>query len=146
MIADFFKHKTEEFKERITALTAKKDKSFGIIMAVAFALISLWAWSVGSSHLNVFLGIGAGFLVLAYSIPISLRPLHVVWLLLGLILETFLAPIIMLFIYAVGFVPFALIFKLFGRDELQLKKDTTKTSYWCKRDFKPTADDFKQQF
>ena len=147
-IKEFFCNKVKTYKARVSELQESHDRSFGRLFAAVFLLFALWiGWKNGLTPTVQALAItGLIFAGTGHFYSKILRPLNKIWLGFGLILESFMNPLIMFLIFLVAFIPFSLVAKLTGRDILKLKKDTTSDSYWCKRDFKPDAESFKRQF
>ncbi len=142
----YLKSRWDTFQARMDELTEKNDRSFGRLMGVVFLIIAVWAYSAGSDNVGPWAVVGALFLLLSVAKPAHLRPLNILWLFIGFVLETLINPLIMGVIYYMVVTPFALVFRLTGRDELHLKKDENAQTYWSKRDFSPKAEDFKKQF
>ena len=68
------------------------------------------------------------------------------WMKLGFLLGKIISPIVMSILFFLLITPVALITKIFGRDELLLKKKND-LSYWKKRDKKSlSTNNFEKQF
>lgn len=109
------------------------NRSFGLVFAGFFALVSLWPlvhhaplrlWALGLAF--VFLGIG----LFAAD---WLAPLNRVWFKLGLLLNAVVSPVILGFLYFAILVPFAQILRWRGHDALRLKHSDAST-YWIVRE------------
>jgi len=75
-----------------------------------------------------------------------LTPLNKAWFLLGHALGKVVNPIILGIIFFGLLTPIALIARLFGRDELKLRRSDSKT-YWIKpTDTNTDSESFKNQF
>lgn len=72
-------------------------------------------------------------------------PLNKLWIKFGLLLGVLINPIILSTIYFGLITPYAIITRLFGRDELNLKKKNKKT-YWILRSSDTPQVNFKRQF
>jgi hypothetical protein len=110
------------------------DRQFGIVMAVALALLSLlnlwrsggwWQWS---------LAIAALFAATAIFAPNALKPLNLVWFKLGMLMHRVINPVIMALLYYVSVVPTGLIMRALGKDLLRLKLDRNAETYWIMRE------------
>jgi hypothetical protein len=77
--------------------------------------------------------------------PNILRPLNLIWMSLGLVLGTFISPIVMGIIFFFIFTPISILMRLIGRDELNLRFKK-KQSYWIKRTSMDQNSSFKNQF
>ena len=58
-----------------------------------------------------------------------LYPLNIAWMYFGYFLGKIISPVIIGILFFVIVTPIALFMKIFGRDELMLKKNKTKT-FW----------------
>ena len=78
--------------------------------------------------------------------PKVLRPLNRVWYELGVLLGKVISPIVLGVMFFVLITPIAVITRIFGRDELKIKKLFVQ-SYWVDRlPPGPPSDSFKNQF
>jgi hypothetical protein len=126
----------------------KKNRDVGYLFAcISFVFfVYLYQKNVFPLYLFVFF-ITVIFVLAALLLPQSLAPLSRVWFLLGEILGKIISPIVLAIIFYGLLTPIALVSKLLGRDELLLKKKSSDSSYWIKRepeDF--PRDKFKNQF
>ena len=78
--------------------------------------------------------------------PKMLSPINWAWHELGMLLGKIVSPIVLGVIFFLMITPISLITRLFGRDELRLKKLSLQ-SYWVDRSPSgPSSDSFKNQF
>ena len=109
------------------------NKSFGLLFFVVFLIIGLWPLKNGD-NLNVyFVAISGIFLILGLINSKLLSPLNKIWIKLGEVLGTIIAPIVMFLVYFIVLTPVSLVVRLFGKDLLGLKFLKKKDSYWIKR-------------
>jgi hypothetical protein len=127
--------------------TPASDRQFGIVIAVACALLSLlnaWrggVWWPGGLEIAVLFAAGAMFA------PNLLKPLNLLWFKFGLLLHRVINPVVMALLYYVSVVPTALIMRALGNDMLGLKLDRNATTYWIPRQPPgPAAETMKDQF
>ena len=119
------------------------NKSFGIVFAVVFSLITLWPLIKGNEIRLWSLIIAIIFLTLGLLNSKILTPLNKLWFKLGVLLGNFIAPIIMGIIFFFVVTPTGIIMKLLRKDLIKLKKNNDK-SYWIeKKDIKSSM---KNQF
>lgn len=59
--------------------------------------------------------------------PMTLRPLYRVWMRFGLLMSKITTPIIMGLVFYLVITPFALVFRLLGKDSMQRKFDDRKS-------------------
>ena len=121
-----------EYKQYIE-LESGSEKSFGIIFAVVFLLISLYLLEENKGlHLWPLI-ISFIFFLLAYLAPKVLSVPNKLWFKLGIGVGSIFAPVVMAVIYFSTVVPIGLIMKLIGKDLLRQKLDKNAKSYWIER-------------
>lgn len=123
------------------------EKSFGIVFAVVFLVISLFPL-VNGDGIRVWALIGAGlFLALAFFAPKTLTPLNRIWFKFGLLIHKIMTPIIMGVIFFGTVLPTGLLMRLFGKKPLDLNFEKNKQSYWIHRTSpSPEPGSMKRQF
>ncbi len=131
---------------RSEAVTGGSDRSFGIVMTVAFTVISLLNWWRDGHLWRWTLGIGAFFLAATLFYPAALKPLNWLWLKLGLLLHKVVNPIVMALIFFGTVLPTGLVMRALGRDPLRLKRRPDVNSYWIERPPGPAPESMKDQF
>ena len=123
------------------------DRNFGFTMAVVFALIGGLGLYKGSSHAPVWLGIAAVFAGLTWWRPHSLGLANRAWLKLGLLMYRVVNPVIMAILFFGAILPIGLTMRLFGKDFLKLRRDSSTATYWLPRsDPRPPSESMRQQF
>ncbi|GAB6052554.1 hypothetical protein JCM17960_13740 [Magnetospira thiophila] len=110
------------------------DRSFGLVFAIFFTVIALLPLIGGGQPRLWALGIGAGFLIAALTIPRILAPLNRLWYKFGQFLHGIVNPIIMGLIFFTTVTPIGLLMRLFGKDPLHRRPDPARVSYWILRD------------
>ena len=114
-------------------LILPSNKKFGYFFSFVFLIIAIYFYYIEIkifSYAIFFLFFV--FLFLTIFKPNLLLPLNKLWMNFGLLLSYIVSPIILGAIYYLIFTPTALITKLVGRDELNLKF-TKKGSNWKNR-------------
>ena len=123
------------------------DRSFGVVFAIFFALVTFWPLLHGRHIRSWAAGVSVAFLLVAFTIPAILHPLNVIWTRLGLLISKITNPIVTGLMFFVIFTPAALLMKAFGKDLLNLKYDNTSKSYWILRDPPgPLPESMRNQF
>ena len=124
------------------------ERRFGFTFAGALAVLGVYGiirhrnWLVCGACLIVSIICG----LLAYARPKSLAPLNKAWFHLGEWLGKIVSPIVLGIIFFGLLTPISILTRLFGRDELRLKRRTVN-SYWVDRTPPgPTAQSFRNQF
>ena len=88
----------------------------------------------------------AALLIAALAAPAVLAPLNKAWFYLGLLIGRVVSPIVVGALFFLLITPTALVMRLFGRDQLRLKRRNVD-SYWIDREPPgPALDSFKHQF
>lgn len=138
---------SHEAFERDEQIVAGSDRSFGFVMAGAFAVVTalngwhagrIWPWTAG---------IAAAFLVVALLKPAVLNPLNRLWLKFGLLLHRIVNPVIMALLFYGTVLPTGLVMRALGKDLLRLKREPEASSYWIVRAPPgPSPESMKDQF
>jgi len=123
------------------------NKNFGFFLSFVFFLITIYfIIKINYSLSLIFLSFSIIILIISLTVPIVLRPFNIVWSKLGLIINTITRPIILGFIFFILITPLSLVLRIFGRDQMNLKK-IKKNSYWIERKIsKFDIENFKNQF
>ena len=141
------KQATHEVFVRDEKVVAGSDRSFGLVMAGALALVTalngwhagrLWPWTGGVAVL---------FLATALLRPALLNPLNRIWLKFGLLLHSVVNPIVMALVFYGTVLPTGLVMRALGKDLLRLKRQPDAASYWIPRAPPgPAPETMKDQF
>jgi len=123
------------------------NKNFGLFFSAIFILIAAYGYMKLWSELAVFaLLTSILFAIATFSKPQILMPLNRLWFSLGLLLAKIVNPIVLGLIFFVLITPVSIITRLYGRDELKIKKRTVG-SYWVDRSPPgPQSESFKNQY
>ena len=123
------------------------NKKFGLFFSAIFVLIAVYVYLKFRVEFAVFaLTISTLFAIAAFLTPQILSPLNRLWFYLGLLLGKIVSPIVLALIFFVLITPVSLVTRLFGRDELKIKKRTVE-SYWVDRSPPgPPSESFKNQY
>jgi len=141
------KQSTHEVFHREGKVVTGSDRSFGVVMAVALAAVTvlnawhsgrLWPWTGGLAAL---------FLAAGLLRPSILNPLNLIWLRFGLLLHRAINPIVMALLFYGTVLPTSLVMRMMGRDLLRLKRQPDADSYWIARQPPgPSPETMKDQF
>lgn len=124
------------------------NRNFGFLFAGVFALLAAYGGYHGANLTTVYGWLIAGVVVglVAIIAPGALTPFNKAWMKLGDLMGKVVSPLVLGVIFFVLITPIGLVSRLFGRDELRLKK-TNASSYWINRAPPgPAGDSFKNQF
>ena len=131
----------------MTKTQLPSNKKFGVFFFKVFLLLAAYAyWKFWSDLALLAMIPSIFFAISAFFAPQILSPLNRLWYSLGLLLGKFVSPIVLGVIFFVLITPISLLTRLFGRDELKMKKRSVQ-SYWVDRP--PSSlpsDSFKNQF
>lgn len=109
----------------------KMLREFAMLWVAFFALIGWWnGWSapiLGSAAFwTILLGIGA----LGIVHPPLVRPIFVGWMVLAFPIGWCVLHLALAFVYFAVLTPIALVFRIMGRDLLQLRPAPERTTFW----------------
>ena len=120
------------------------EKSFGVVFSIVFLIVSLYPL-INSESLRIgALVVSIIFFLLAFLAPKILVLPNKLWFKFGFLIGSFVAPIVMAFVYFVTVVPTGFIMRLLGKDLLKQKLDKNAKSYWIER--KEPMGSMKNQF
>ena len=108
------------------------NKSFGIVFFLFFLIVSLFPLFKDGNIRIWSLIIAVIFLVLGMLNSKILTPLNKIWFRFGILLGSFVSPIVMGLVFFAIVTPTALIMRVLGKNLLNLKKSNKKT-YWIER-------------
>jgi hypothetical protein len=138
---------THESLSRGETVIGSSDRSFGIVMTTAFAVISLLSWWHDGHSWSWTGGTALFFLAAALLCPAALKPLNQLWLRFGLLLHKVVNPIVMALVFFGTVLPTGLIMRALGKDPLRLKRQPDANSYWIdRRPPGPAPKSMKDQF
>ena len=128
-------------------LKLPSNGTFGWFFAAVFATIAAYTyWSGWTTATLVTLIFAILFAITTLLAPKLLHPLNRLWYELGMLLGKIISPIVLGLIFFVLITPVSLITRLFGRDELKVKKRNVET-YWIERSSPgPPSESFKNQY
>ena len=108
------------------------NKNFGIVFFVFFLILSIYPF-LNNKIINFwFLSISFIFLILGLLNSNLLSPLNRIWFKFGILLGSFVSPIVMGIVFFAIVTPTSLIMRVLGKNLLNLKKGNKKT-YWIER-------------
>ena len=108
------------------------NRSFGIVFFLFFLIVSIFPL-LKDENISIWsLIIALAFLILGLLNSKILTPLNKIWFKFGILLGSFVSPIVMGVVFFTIVTPTSLIMKVLGKNLLNLKKDNKKT-YWIER-------------
>ena len=108
------------------------NKSFGIVFFVFFLLVGIFPLLSNENIRTWSIILSIVFLILGLLSSSILSPLNKIWFKFGILLGSFVSPIVMGLVFFAIVTPTSLIMKFLGKNLLNLKKDNKKT-YWIER-------------
>ena len=108
------------------------NKSFGIIFFLFFIIVSIFPLFKEGNIRIWSLIIAVIFLILGLFNSKALTPLNKIWFKLGILLGSFVSPIVMGVVFFVIVTPTSLVMRALGKNLLNLKKGNKKT-YWIEK-------------
>lgn len=123
------------------------NRAFGLFCSAGFLTVAGWSFFVDSA----FIGAGSSvfamcFLLITLCKDEILLPLNRAWMKFGILLGLIVNPFVLGILYFGMISPIAIVMRIFGRDELKIKK-VSVSSYWEDHDISDLPEDtFKNQF
>ena len=109
------------------------NKSFGIVFASVFLIISLYPLLNNENLIAWSLIVSLIFLILGILNSSLLTPLNKIWFKLGILLGKFFSPLIMGTIFFFVVTPIGIFMRILRKDLLNLKFNKS-SSYWIKKE------------
>lgn len=105
---------------------------FGLMFLAFFGLIGGFVWWRLQAQTAAYTlwGVAAAVVAVYYAVPSLRRPIYLGWLYAAFPIGWVISHVVMGVIYFLVITPFALVFKLIGRDALEQKIDKNAKSYW----------------
>ena len=138
---------THEDFSRQEGVKPSSDRSFGLIVATFFLIITFWPLIHAEPIRWWALGVAGVFAALALLWTAALAPLNKSWTKLGVLLYRIVSPVVMAFLFYVIVTPMGLLMRMLGKDTLRLRRDPGAASYWIHRTPPgPAPESMKNQF
>lgn len=114
-------------------------RSFGITVGAVLLIIAgvlLWRAEWHLTAVASGLAISGGLLALLGLVaPRILKPLHVAWMTLALILGYLMTRVILTLVFYAAVTPIGLVLRLFGKDPLDRTIDHEASTYWIPKSY-----------
>ena len=108
------------------------NKSFGVVFFIVFLLVAFYPL-INQGDIKIWsLVVSLIFLTLGFLNSKILTPFNKIWFKFGVLLGSFVSPIVMGIIFFVIVTPTSLVMMFLGKNLLNLKKGNKKT-YWIER-------------
>ncbi len=109
--------------------THRQLRQFGVICLFILPLLG-WFWGGSPVVVGSLATLGTITALTALACPLFVKPLFVGLILITVPIGIVVGELMLLLIFLAVFLPIGLIFRLAGRDALQLKLNRTTHSYW----------------
>jgi hypothetical protein len=109
-------------------------RKFGIVMGIAFLVITLLILIRHRHSIAPAFIISAMFFISALFAPLLLKPIYIFWMRLAFILSWVNTRLILLVIFYLVFTPIGLAMRLFGVDLLERRMERNRKSYWRQKE------------
>ena len=110
--------------------TKKEYRNFGIILGlITLTLGSIMFWK-NNSFYSILFTISLIFLTSGLLTPMILKPIYFVWMVLASILGIFMTRLILSIVFYSVLTPIGLVFRIFGKQFIELRWDKSEDSYW----------------
>ena len=106
------------------------NRSFGLVFFFVLIIIGLWPLKNNGDLRIYFIVLSIPFLILGLINSKLLNPLNLLWFKFGILIGSFMAPIVMGIVFFLVVTPTGLIMKMFGKKMLDEPFDKNKKSYW----------------
>ena len=123
-------------------------RSFGLLFSLVFAALGIYAFFMGWRRAIYVAAASLSAITILVTLfaPNLLSPFNRAWFLLGEMLGKIVSPVVLGIIFFGMLAPVGFITRLFGRDELRLKK-AEASSHWIERKpAGPSPESFNNQF
>tara|TARA_B110000977_G_C11038539_1_gene478005 strand:+ start:1461 stop:1850 length:390 start_codon:yes stop_codon:yes gene_type:complete len=108
------------------------NKSFGVVFFIVFLLVAFYPL-INQGDIKIWsLVVSLIFLTLGFLNSKILTPFNKIWFKFGVLLGSFVSPIVMGIIFFVIVTPTSLVMMFLGKNLLNLKRGNKKT-YWMER-------------
>jgi hypothetical protein len=115
----------------------KKDlRNFGITFSVVLGILAGALWWKGKDTYSIFVILSLAFFFFGLVLPNLLKPLQKAWMTLAVVLGFYMTKVILCILFYLVFTSIGLASRLFGKQFLDLKFDTSQKSYWIYRERK----------
>lgn len=125
----------------------KTLRNFGLTIGTVVSLIALFFTLKSPNDIfQYILMMGLSFMVIGLSMPSLLSPINYLWMAFAIIIGWIMTHLILSALYTLIITPLGLTLKLFRKQLLSYKKDSSMESYWEKREIENDINNWEKQF
>ena len=122
-------------------------RKFGITIGILLVVIAGFLFWKEKESFRIFITVGIVFFVFGATIPELLKPIYWIWMVFASILNWVMTRVIISLIFYFIVTPTSLLFRIFGKQFLDLRWDRSNISYWNYRKVKKiNVDSYEKQF
>lgn len=128
-------------RQEIQAIDSSRKalRSFGVTVGIVCLLITLliaWRgnWAIGWLP-SLLAAIGSALVFGGLFVPLVLKPLHVAWMTLALVLGYVMTRVLLTAVFYLVVTPTGLVIRLLGKDPLQRRIDPEASTYWIPKSY-----------
>ena len=110
------------------------EKNFGIVFSLFFLIIVIYKYFYFREISFIFLCLSIIFIFFSFFYPFIFKYPNILWFKLGMLLGSFISPIIMFLIYFFVFFPIGIILRIFKKDPMNIKIQKNIITYWQKKE------------
>ena len=118
----------------MSKIKISSNRNFGLVFFVVFLIVGILPLTSGESIRIWSTTISFIFLILGLVNSKLLTPLNKLWLKLGIILGSIIAPIVMGVVFFLVVTPIGFVMRILGKDLINKKYDKKIKTYWIDRD------------
>lgn len=123
------------------------DRSFGLFFSFIFSVLAIYLYFKNIELVSyLFLSLSGLLLLVSIFCANKLRFINRMWLKLGLLLGSIVSPVALGILFFLIISPFAMLLKIIGRDELELKHIKRNSHWKIRKDELSIENNFKNQF
>ena len=135
----------EEFKN--IQKDKKSIRDFGLLIGCILLVIAGYLFYKSKDVNTPLISLGFSFIASGFILPPILKPVYLLWMYFAIILGFIMTRVILGLVFYFIVSPIGIIGKIFGKEFLELKKNSVNNSYWNFKD-KDINDqsEFERQF
>lgn len=109
-------------------------RSFGLTVGavlLVIAIVVVWrsGWTPAAASYALG-GAGAALIILGVTFPRILKPVHIGWMTLALVLGFIMTRVVLTAVFYLAVTPTGLVLRLLGKDPLHRRIDREASTYW----------------
>lgn len=138
---------THEDLSRTHEVKASSNRGFGFVFAAVFLIVAGWPLVSGGTPRWWAAVVAVAFVAITVTMPKLLALPNRLWLRLGFLLNRIMSPILLMLMFYAMVTPMGVLKRLFGKDNLRLKRGDSNETYWIARTPPgPKPDSLNHQF